>query len=453
MKKRILFSCAGTTDPARGDHDGGLLHILRHYRPEAVCIFLSPEMTDFEQSDGRFSKMLTHVKENWDGYAPEVTMIHADLADASDLDELDEPMRQAMADFMAIHGDAQLLINLSSGTPQMKTILSQMALDIRYDSVGIQVKNPEKKAGTTKRSNSKEYIVEEELEYAEMTETAADAENRCSEPKLFAMRREMQWQQVEALLEQRNYTAVSAMTDSLSAPSMQLVKHLAARNALQSGEAKRLARGLNLPFSLYPTKCSAGEDYKEVSEYYLMLKNLHHNHRLTDFTIRLNPFIVRLLEAELNVLLKKHYGVTIPDLMEWSDRVHREQITIVQMVNKALPLYRALNDRLAELNKDSFRDSDPSIFIYNRMLESFHDAPDGLKALFNACETLNLRQRNTAAHTLYGMTEDNLRSALGMDSSTLIRRLEQAMLEIYPECDPTLFNLHRKCVEYIKQNR
>ena len=26
----IFFTCAGTTDPVRGGHDGGILHIMRH---------------------------------------------------------------------------------------------------------------------------------------------------------------------------------------------------------------------------------------------------------------------------------------------------------------------------------------------------------------------------------------------------------------------------------------
>ena len=45
----ILFTCAGTTDPVRGGHDGGILHIMRHYRPEKVYLFLSKEMVDYEK--------------------------------------------------------------------------------------------------------------------------------------------------------------------------------------------------------------------------------------------------------------------------------------------------------------------------------------------------------------------------------------------------------------------
>lgn len=30
----ILFTCAGTSDPVRGNRDGGILHIMRYYHPK-----------------------------------------------------------------------------------------------------------------------------------------------------------------------------------------------------------------------------------------------------------------------------------------------------------------------------------------------------------------------------------------------------------------------------------
>jgi hypothetical protein len=452
-KQNILFSCAGTTDPARGGYDGSLLHVIRHYRPEKICLFLSPEMSQFEEQDGRYTKMLELAK-SWEGYCPEMALVHSDLKDASDLDELDEPLHQAVSQFADQYPDGQMLLNLSSGTPQMKTILEQIVLDLRYNAIGIQVKTPEKKASTSRRSNDRHYDVDEELEMAEMEESTPEADNRCSEPKLFAMRRAMQWQQVEALLSQRNYAAIATMkTAGLSPTSIQLAQHLAARNQLQTEEAHRLARGLNLGFSLYPVKCSPSDDYKEVSEYFLMVKNLQMGGRLTDFTLRLNPLVIRLQEALLNQLLEKSYGTTLPDLMAWNDRAGRKQLSPLQLLNRAQPLYKALDQRLLQLGKDSFRDSDPSIYIYNRLLECSPDTPDFLIKLFTACERLNQSQRNLAAHTLYGITEEMLTDEAQMSSAVLVRQLEQAMIAIYPECDPALFNLYQKCGEYIRRHR
>lgn len=68
--ERVLYSCIGTTDPVRGMRDGGLLHILRFYRPETVYLFLSGEMVRLDRQDGRIGKTFDFLRETWGGYAP-----------------------------------------------------------------------------------------------------------------------------------------------------------------------------------------------------------------------------------------------------------------------------------------------------------------------------------------------------------------------------------------------
>ena len=99
MKKqplpRVLFSCAGTTDPIRGEHDGPLLHIMRHYRPEKVLIFLTQEIHEKWQEIDCKNKMMAYLREKLDGYAPEIVVFSSDIADPSDLDALDRDMEKA----------------------------------------------------------------------------------------------------------------------------------------------------------------------------------------------------------------------------------------------------------------------------------------------------------------------------------------------------------------------
>ena len=57
MVKQVLFSCVGTSDPIRGEHDGPMLHIVRNYRPEAVWLFLTPEMAQLSAADGRLENV------------------------------------------------------------------------------------------------------------------------------------------------------------------------------------------------------------------------------------------------------------------------------------------------------------------------------------------------------------------------------------------------------------
>lgn len=72
------------------------------------------------------------------------------------MDELDQPLHDVMNRLSCEYADAEILVNITSGTPQMQMLLSQMVLELRYHARGIQVKTPEKKAGTTVRTNTGE---------------------------------------------------------------------------------------------------------------------------------------------------------------------------------------------------------------------------------------------------------------------------------------------------------
>ena len=139
--KRVLFSGAGTTDPVRGNHDGALMHIIRHYRPDLVHLFLTKEMRGLEEKDRRFHKMQEYVRENWGGYSFEMKIENADIDDPSDIDGLYEILTGSIRDFAADHPDAELLFNISSGTPQMKIILSIESLIADASSLNL-LKNP-----------------------------------------------------------------------------------------------------------------------------------------------------------------------------------------------------------------------------------------------------------------------------------------------------------------------
>ena len=56
---RILFTPVGDTDPVRGYHDGGTLHILRHYAPvDRICVFLTKEREEKKAGSDCYTKRL-----------------------------------------------------------------------------------------------------------------------------------------------------------------------------------------------------------------------------------------------------------------------------------------------------------------------------------------------------------------------------------------------------------
>lgn len=438
----ILFTCMGTSDPVRGYRDGPMLHILRHYRPERVYVFLTDEAAMLNKNGGRLEAVKKFVSDKWD-YRPEFHILLSAIQDPSDLDCVSEPLLKEAAAVITENPAETILLNLSSGTPQMKLVLALLACDLRYSNLkAVQVKSPEKASGSTERTNAKAYSIELELEFNE--DEQPEAENRCSEPQLVHLRRQQAKEQIFALLQQRNYSAIYTMKNSMPDTVKALIGHLCARDAMQRELAEKRAAGLKLPFPLYPAKPAKGySDYSEVSEAYLVLYNRLHKKQYEEFVIRLNPLVVRL---QLRILNNVFYndGKKLNDVFE-----------------KRGGEYRFVPDRfaahyphIARVLRDSFaselREGFVNINLNNRILEQFPTVPKKQLELLECCEQLNTNIRNELAHQLVAATEQQLTEACGKSPYTLHREIGELIAELYPECDPELFHIYKDCEDYIR---
>lgn len=423
--QKIFFTCFGTTDPVRGMRDGGMLHILRFYRPEAVYLFLSREIAELDRTDRRIEKTFAYLQENWDGYCPEVIRQETDIADPSDMDILLEPMQGMFQRAVTEHPDAEVLINLSSGTPQMQIILAQLALDSRYHCRGIQVKNPERASGQAERTNSDRYPVDEALGLNEDEEPGTP--NRCCEPQMLAMRREAVRSQLNGLLAQRNYAAIAQMGGDLPAPIPKLARHLDYRSHFQLKQAEQEAANLTGLKILVGRGCYPYPIY-ELLEYFAVLKNLVYLKRYTDFMLRLNPFLVRLQRILLDAAAKP-FGFSAKDLITTADR--REQIIPEHIQSVCPELYAFMLDAF---------DAPPvardvSIRGLNVMLRFFRADAETLE-LLDSCERGNQVLRNRAAHTLFTVSAEDILRECGIGAETLVQRLEKVLesaLSDYPD--------------------
>lgn len=437
----ILFTCAGTTDPVRGGHDGGILHIMRHYRPQKVYLFLSAEMDRFEQQDHRFEKAFRYAADKW-AYALEWCVEHSGIDNVADLDAVNEPLCAFFRRAEEENPGCRILINLSSGSPQMKIVLAQLALGIGHDVLGVQVSNPEKKSGTSERTNGKHYVVDDELELNEDDEPGAP--NRCSEPKMLAMQRDRMRAQIRSLLARRDYRALEAMSAGLPPELARLAAHLAARSDLQLAEAAKLARGLKLPFKLYPALRATDEDYKLLSEYYLLLRNLQLTQRYTEFVLRVNPFLTQLLLK----LVEKSLPCPLDDVL---DKRRDKRICLdPDAMDRHIPAVRQALERATGRIMEP--DKDFSLYTGAALMRVLGGLSSALLDVLDACEALNRAQRNPAAHQLHAVTEARIQAdcvdgrGVHYSPAQLVRAFGQMLEAAYPEvCDRALFDVYDRC--------
>lgn len=442
--KKVLFSCVGSTDPVRGLRDGAMLHIVRHYLPDKIIWFISEEMKKLDDNDHRYDLAMQKFFELHPDYHPEIVREYSDITDVSEFDMFYEPFERIVSDALEQDPDAEILLNLSSGTTQMKMTMALLAMDVRYRTKGVQVKSPEKKASTAQRTTETKYDAATEIELNEDDEPGM--ENRCGEPQLFLVRRQAERQRIEALLQTYNYGALRLLRESLPVSCRGLVEHLAQRAEYNTGAAEEKAEKLrgHVPFPLYPMKpenrAGRARKYRAVTEYYLCLKLLQQSGQLTNLVVRLNPLVVTLQE----VCLREKYAFHVQDIMEKTGG--KEYIT-ANKVNKCSPeLKQYLDDELGIMREKSF----PSIRVYNLLLRYFSEEDEALE-LFEQLERLNETQRNTAAHTLDNVTEDDIVRAAGCGSAALMKKLEALIGSLYADiCNPKIFSIYETCNDYIK---
>ena len=174
--EKILFSPLGDTDPVRGCYDGAMLHILRHYKAVRVVLFYTQDMEEKERRDHRYTRAIQRV-------APHCAIeeIFTGIRDAHLYESFSKVLPQEVLRLRETYPEHTLLLNLSSGTPQMKTVLAMLAADTE-GCVGVQVSSP------TRRSNRRNEVTQDAEDIDALLENNFDdeegAENRCEEPPL-----------------------------------------------------------------------------------------------------------------------------------------------------------------------------------------------------------------------------------------------------------------------------
>lgn len=452
QKRTVLLSCLGTTDPIRGGYDGPMLHILRHHRPDIVVLFYTKEVRSFEESDHRFAIMRDYLEANWD-YAPEWYEVNLGEKDPSDLTEMGLLLDKAMKPYLEKYASEEFLINLSSATPQMQIIMAQQAMDTRWNSRGIQVLIPSKKAGGDAR-NINSIDMNEMLEN-NWDELMDDLENRCVEPDLIRMRREEHWAKIEILLKQRDFGALMAL-GNIPVGGRKMLRHLYERNRLELTDARNEASSFPQN-QFYPVAYLPGSVCETLCEYYLIMRNLQRTGRTSEFMVRFNPFIVELLKFYVDGILRKApYNSSFNQISQTVG--HGRRVVKPYLLQQVLGgMDYAKVD--AKFN-GGFREGDFSIALGCALLSEVFKPNQDIIDFFNICETLN-HLRNDTAHKLQVTSEQDIRDQIGIGSRDLCDQIEIYMTRILRETYPQftqaafdkLYAVYDNGIEYIKKNR
>lgn len=429
----VLFSCVSGADPVNKKKDGPMLHIIRKYRPHAVYIFETQENANCQKKDGRYSKAIEKFNKDYNCDI-EYKFIETGITDPSDYDVSYNLFLEKMD--MIVHDNPNdvVLLNLSSGTPQMQTSMCLLAVNTKYKNTrGIQVSSPEHGPNKTGMSFDKDYDVDVELEFNEDNNKERMDDDRYKEPPIESVKNTIAKGQIHSFISSYNYRAAKfiAKEYDLGSDVKALIGHLENRQNFNKNAENIL--NAHIDFVFYPIE--AGE-CRKLTEAYLVLLNLQKINDFTDFVLRLNPVIVRLQKD----LLKEKAGFDCDSVYDYKQK----KVTAELLKRKDPGLFQYLNKKFQDDDNHDYNNSDWNMKMLTYIIEYIFKGKNEFKQyieFLNKCVKLN-QWRNTAAHSIYVVSEVEI-EACDLSSQEILEKLKELLKFTFPrKCKDKIFTIY-----------
>lgn len=417
---RILFTPAGDSDPVRGYRDGAILHILRHYPADKVILFLTKDMEEKEDEMHCYTRGIESV-------APDVPVeiLRSGITEPQKYEKL-TAMQDAFASVYDAHPEAEWLLNVSSGTPQIKTVMALLALDYPRTKA-IQVPSPERKSN---RGNHPCRTAEELIEMLDCNEDAeSGAVNRCEEPPLLLLKRHGLVRQVTSLV--RNYEYAGALQivrqnkNCFSPISEKLLQHATLRRDLMWKEANKVIA----QYEGKPLIEGAGD----FSEYFQVMEMRQRKKQYPEFIVKLSPVLAVLGMQYIQIIL----GSALNDIGYWKKDRAGNQIFFIdrERMNQNWP---GLVSYLETVFRGSLRTGAIYFSSIVYICEYFekgklrgNEKHSRITRLFKELRSVEESVRNPIAHEITNMSDERIQSLTknavgkGLSSKEILQRLHE----------------------------
>lgn len=412
MGKTILFTPVGGTDPisASNCYEGAVLHICRYYKPDKVILYMSREMLENQEKDNRYLYCLERLEKLQSRTIEYEIVERRELSNVHEFDYFYEDFRAIIQNIYASmkEGDS-LLLNISSGTPAMKSGLLVLQTIGEFPATLIQVATPEK--GMNEHIH-KGYDVETLWDLNQ--DNLPDAKNRCKEITCPSLKKIKQEEIIKKHIEAYDYNAALSVTETMKQEDVRkyrsIIELASRRVLLDFAGVDKIARQTG--FDCIPVKASSD---RKLFEYALNMDVRLKRGEYVDFIRAITPLLVDLFE----LVLKKQCSVDINDYCEVKKykRVSRRQWSesklqkteVKQVLDKAF--------------QGKFNGTDIYAVHLKYLIDHFSDNST-LKELVEKLRSVEEQIRNDAAHDVISVTEETIIQKTGFTSTKIMQMIQ-----------------------------
>lgn len=405
--KRVLFSPVGGTDPisANNMYDGALLHISRCYQPDVIYLYLSNEILGLHEQDNRYMYCLQGLDEMQGRHTEYHVIKRPDLVDVQDFDTFYPDFQEIIHAILQEQGDdIELLLNISSGTPAMKSAL--MVINTLEEGIckTIQVSTPIRKMN---EHTHKGYDVETLWELDE--DNRDDYENRCKEVRCPSLQQIHQERVICKLLLDYDYAgayaAAQMLPEAVTKDYIDLLYMAHRRLLLDSKEVDKVLQ--NDTGYVMPVRDGR---IRKTFEYALILQVKLKRCEYADFIRGLSPLLFVLFSE----ILKRQANV------DWTKYCNKAGDKWDYYGNANTPVMQALVKA-----KGDFRGG----YVYSSHLCVLIEelcSDQNVVMLVKELRAVEQELRNEAAHQVISVTEDTIKDKTEKTGDQIMRMIRQA---------------------------
>ena len=420
---KVLISAVGTTDPISNNRDAALLHIARTYRPEQIVLVYSEEML---VKKDLVEKALCSIED----YHPKVVIESIILKNDEVylFDKMYEVMGQIIEKYSGT--DHQLILNLSSGTPQIISALFALNRINDYNTQAIQVATPNKSANRKYVPLSSE---DEQKLFDENEDNQKDYENRTIKDEAEKFNQSLIKRHLRNLISSYDYLAAE-----------ELVTKKEYNNLLSKKKLSFLRATLNDFVKVFKTQAILKDiqDYpltdveKKALNYFLMIEVLKERGQVADVLIKSKSYVEFIIEEKI----KKDY----PDLIKYDGALpklneeYKDFEDILDFIDLEFKKAKGIKDEKERIYSPQ---STLNLLSYENILSYYQVSPELLKSI-KLINSLN-GERNKVAHGLSEIDSKLVNSKKLQQTIDTLRFILQDTFEIddnYFSCYQTLNN-------------
>ena len=449
-KKYVLFSPVGTHDPIGvidkdgKPSEGSMLHIIRHYQPEIVHLYITKGLN---YGDDRYKKAI-------EKFYPQckVENIFSEL-EKDEVNSYDAFMNDFKKYIEKIYNEYnnkgyEILLNIASGTPQMKSNLILEVITNNIKLIPVQVYTPIKDSNFNSNNKEKEIYIYTEKDLDKIDIEKENTNNRCKVPEILSFKKAKIQSQIESLIKNYEYSAaynlfkeVNNISELFDKNLLKYLEHAHLRVNLKYKEANKI---INL----------ANKDLvdieNELLEYYYVMKLKYKKEELSDFILRISPFATDLLFYYLrqNVpQLKKN------KILKYSE--NGKQICIEKSPDaKFINIYNKSYNRNKEPKKEDNFISLARLITIKDYYKNNIDTNVG--KLFNNIRNIEKNIRNDVAHRMINITEEFIKQKVGLSSEEILKKNEELLKIVIPKIDINYFvynEINNKIMELLQKHK